>query len=65
MFPKSYCKYSVSEHLGRGLPEGADVRGSRTGGVSGRASSAGQLMDGAERLGELCLLFSGYTSLQE
>lgn len=48
---------------GRCPPEGVDVSGNRMGGVSWHASSAGQLMDVAERLGEVCLLFGGYTKL--
>lgn len=41
------------------------MKGNRMGGVSWHASSAGQLMDGAERPGEVCLLCGGYTKLQE
>lgn len=61
--------YSVALVLsvltGQRPPEGVDVKGNRMGGVSWHASSAGQLMDVAERLGEVCLLLGGYTKLRE
>lgn len=41
--------------------EGVDVKGNRIGGVSCHAGSAGQLTDGAERFGEVCLLWGSNT----
>lgn len=46
-------------------PKGVDVKENQMGGVSWHASSAGQLMAGAARLGQVSSLCGGYTELQE